>query len=323
MILPWKISSIYLNSKEGERMLEAIRGLLPINLKNLIILLSIPFLTMCSSNGLVDKSPEDKKAELYYSHGTSYLMRKKYTEALSYLLKAIALKPKDSKIQNNLGMAYYFKGKTIRALEILKQSLELNPKNSDARNNLASIYFQIGKNEKAQEQYQLILKDLIYRHQYRILYNLALLELQKKNFTQAKNYLRLSLKEKNDYCPSHYQLGLISKNNLDYQEALTHFTEATKSLCYNIPASHYQIGLTFIKLGLKEKAILKFKEIIENFNKSTYSKLSNKNLIKLGTSSNLLVGKKLLSDEELLKEIEDDKKIEAKNDYETIKAPNF
>lgn len=304
-------------------MLKATPGLFRVHLKNLTILLWIPFLTMCSSNGPIKKTPDEKKAELYYSHGTSYLMQKRYTEALSYLIKAVTLKPDDSKIQNNLGMAYYFKGQNIRALEILKHSLELDPKNSDARNNLASLYFKLGKNKKAKQQYELILQDLIYRHQYRIHYNLALLALQRKDFTKAKNHFILSLKERNDYCPSHYQLGLLSKNNLDYLQALTHFTEGTKSTCYNIPASHYQIGLTYMKLGQTQKARTKFLEIIENFNSTPYSKLSNSFLAKLGSNKILKIEKKKTSDDDLFKEIEKDKTIEKMNDSEMVKAPKF
>jgi type IV pilus assembly protein PilF len=245
--------------------------------KKFLLFILIPFIIQCSSNS-TEKSDVQKKSELYYSHGTHYLLQKNYTEALSHLMKADELTPNDSKIKNNLAMAYYFKEQTIKAIDLLNTSLNLDPKNSDARVNLASIYFNLGKNEKAFLEYSKVLEDLIYPHQYRTHFNIALIYLKSARIQEAINHLNLSLKENKDYCPSHYQLGIISKQKKDLKGAKKHFEESTKATCYNLVEAHYQLTQTYLDLKLLDKAKAKLLEIIEKFSGSPYEHWAKKTL---------------------------------------------
>lgn len=239
---------------------------------------------MCSQNPIKDKSPLEKKADLYYSQGTSYLIKKRYTEALSHLLEADKLRPNDSKIKNNLAMAYYFKGQTLKAINILEESIELEPNNSDAKNNLASIYFQTEQYEKSKNIYTEVLKDLVYKHQYRTHFNLALIALKQNREVVAQKHLYQSLKVKNDYCPSLFQLGAIEEEKGNLLEALKHFKESTKSICYNDPRPHYEVAKTLLKLKKTSEAEIKLLSIIRSFPKSSYSTLAKEQLKKIGHS---------------------------------------
>ena len=154
----------------------------------------IIFLTGCS---VFNKpSLDKKKAELYFSQGTTELVSKRYTKALEYLLKARELNPNDTRIYNNLGMGYYFKGHQKKALTYLKKSVELDSRNSDARNNLAGIYLEKGEWELARREYLEVLRDLLYDNQYRTYYNLALLDLRQGRSASALNYFKRSLADK-------------------------------------------------------------------------------------------------------------------------------
>ena len=244
-------------------------------LKNFIIL-SILF-GACSHNPQKINTIK-KKADLYYGHGTGYLVQKDYTSALKYLLKAVELTPKDSKVHNNLGMAYYFKKDHAKAIGHLKRAIELDLKNSDARNNIASLYMEKGDLQEAKRQYLLVLKDLIYPHQYRTYYNLALIDLQEKKRNEAYNKFEKSIQKNNQYCPAYYQLGLLSRQKLMFSKAVDFFKKASLGSCVNTPAPFYQQALTYADLNEHEKAFHKLREIIERFPDTQYSALATRKL---------------------------------------------
>lgn len=246
-------------------------------MKNFILLILI----MSCGSGETEKSKELAKAELYYNQGTSNLVNKKYTDALEMLLKAKAIAPGDSRIHNNLGMTYFFKEQPTLAEQHLKEAIRLDPKNTDARNNLASMHYQNGELDKAFAEYQKILEDLIYQHQYRIHYNMALIHIKNNKNYAAESELELSLKEKSDYCPAHALLGKIARSEKNYDKALRHFKEGTLGTCYNLPEMHYLKGIALIDLGKYPEARLVLKELNSKFKDDVYIKLSKQKLLEI------------------------------------------
>jgi type IV pilus assembly protein PilF len=236
--------------------------------------------------GLFSSKPKittaERKADLFYQHGTHKLVNKDYTSALDLLLKAQKLRPNDTKIENNIGMTYFFKHRYPQALTHFKRSISVDKKNSDARNNLASLYYHLKKYDLAHEQYQIIQQDLIYKHQYRVHYNLALIYLIKKERTKAIQSLKQALKEKSDYCAPSYLLGTLANKRFQYQQAYKYFKDATMGTCYNNAAPHYQQALTLIKMKKYTPARLKLDDIIENFDDERIRQLA------LTTRDNLL-----------------------------------
>jgi len=231
-----------------------------------------------SSDGLKDLAPEEKKANLYYDYGTNALVNKDYTKALTNLKKAVEIDNEKSHFQNNLGMAFYFKGDSDSAIKHLQRSILLDDKNSDAKNNLASVFFNIGHKEKARELYLSILKDLEYNKQFRIYYNLGLLELEKRKVNSAVSYFKKSIKDNKSYCPSHYQLGVIASQTHNYHQAANSFQNASLGTCAKNPDPHFQEAEALMNLGEKGKAILKFKEVTNLFPKSNYAALANRKI---------------------------------------------
>lgn len=239
----------------------------------------------CSSNSHKEPSQDERKAKLYYQHGTANLVHKDYTGALELLLKAYEINPDDSKVNNNLGMAYYFKRSWEKAEEHLKKAIDLDEKNSDARNNLASLYFERKDYDKAQQEYQKVLKDLVYRHQYRTYYNLALIHLKQGQRLKAIDLLKKSYEENNDYCPSSYQLGMIYKRSYHFSEALKWFQEGSKGTCYSQPAPHFEQAEAMVNLEMYERASQKYREIQERFPKSRYSTMALSQLERINNNS--------------------------------------
>ena len=282
-----------------------------------LAILFLFFLLSCSSKELTTR---EKKAELYYAHGTSKLLDKDYTTALDNLLKAHDLTPDDSKIHNNLGMTYYFKKQYGQAEHHLRKAIDINPKNSDASNNLASVYYHRKKFKEAESQYYNILRNLVYQHQYRIHYNLALLKLKARDNEKAFKHLYKAVEIKDDYCPAHILLGQMEKKAKNLVKALKHFDEGIKGTCFNIPQSHYLKALTLIEMGQYEKANDTLEQLKNKFYTSPYAKLAEQRMREIGHKSNPV--KKswadlLPSQKKLLRELE--RESEFKKAYEASK----
>lgn len=242
------------------------------------------FLIGCASQQtgeFKDMDPTKKKAELYYDYGTGSLVKGDYTKALINLKKAIEIIEDDTRYHNNLGMAYFFKKDTTSAIRHLERSLEIDPKNSDARNNLASVYYYLGKFTDARNMYEEITKDLEYTKQFRVYHNLGLIYLKEGRPNKAISLFQKSIKDNKSYCPSHYQLGLLSYQAHNYHEAVNRFESAGLGSCANNPAPHYQEALSYSQLGEYSKALIKFEEVQKKFPESKEAKLSVRQINKI------------------------------------------
>jgi Tfp pilus assembly protein PilF len=253
-----------------------------------IILLSPFFLMLfvsCASSTPHEQTTEEKKAEIYYTQGTSDLVKKDYLQALTNLLKAKELSPKDSMVRNNLGMAYYFKGQVELAMTELKKAISLNESNSDAKVNLATIYFERKKYKDARQMYNEVLSNITYENQFRTYYNIALLDLAEGDRKSAFENLDRSLKEKDDYCIANFKLGELYSEEYKFKDALVSFQKASKGLCVSEPAPHYFQAVTLINLDRKTQAKKKFQEIITKFPATQYHKMASGQLNKLNQTS--------------------------------------
>jgi Tfp pilus assembly protein PilF len=249
-------------------------------MKYLLILLVM--LASCASQQ--GQTPKEKKADIYYKQGTKNLFGKNYTKALKSLLMAAKLNPKHSGIHNNLGMAYYFKKSPTKAQQHIKRALELDPTNTDARGNLASVFMETRNYREAIIQYKKILKDLTYERQFKTYYNLGLLFLKQREPSRAISYFEKSIEENKNYCPSHFQIGLIAYNKGFYKESLKNFKKASMGTCISNPAPHYYQGLSYMEAGIKHQARLKFEYITEKHGKTKYGTLAQIKISSLGSA---------------------------------------
>lgn len=247
--------------------------------KVLPIMLSAFVLMSCSSK---KNSLENKQANLYFGAGTQSLMAGEYTEALKNLLQANKLRPNDSEILNNLGMTYYLKGERELALRSFDEALKINKDNSDAKINIASIHFKEKEFKKAEALYKEVLRDLTYDKQARTYFNLGMIEVEyKRDLNKAEEYFKKSAKEDENYCPAHYQLGLIYYTRKQFNTALRNFKDASMGICYNSPAPIFHQALTLIELRNYEDARIKLNEIETRFGKTPYAARARAKVIEL------------------------------------------
>ncbi len=249
--------------------------------KALCLTLTTLLVASCSSNQLKDQTVEEKKAEVYYIRGTEELVAKNYSQALTHLISAKELNPKDAQIRNNLGMAYYFRDQPALAEAELKEAISLDTKNSDARVNLGSLYMEKNRLKEAREQFERAEKDLTFSNQFRNYYNLAILSLKEGDRRSAFEYLAKSVKEREDYCAAYYKLGELYSEEYRFSQALEAFKSAGKGVCVKEPAPYYQQALALINLNKPVEAKRKLIEITDKFPSTRFSSMAIAQLRKL------------------------------------------
>jgi peptidoglycan/xylan/chitin deacetylase (PgdA/CDA1 family)/uncharacterized caspase-like protein len=79
---------------------------------------------------------------------------KKLDEAIDKSQQALALKPNDPVLMNNLGFLYYSAARYDEALKYLEQTLKLDPRRKEAHGNIAELYFKLGRKAEAKQHYQ-------------------------------------------------------------------------------------------------------------------------------------------------------------------------
>ncbi len=250
-------------------------------MKAVMSLLALTFILISCASSAEKQTPEQKKAEIFYNHGTNMLVHQKYTDALKNLLEAYKLTPEDSKLCNNLGMAYYFKGQTATAISFIKKSITLDDKNSDAKNNLASIYFDQNKLEEALKLYQEVSRDLIYEHQYRVYGNIGLIYQKKGMNLAAIEHYKLAIKDSIDYCPAYYNLGQLSMQRYDYQGAISAFKDGVKGSCFKQPMTHLALAEAYTKAREYGHAETTLNNIVTHFPNSSWTEKAKQELLQL------------------------------------------
>jgi type IV pilus assembly protein PilF len=246
------------------------------------IILALVTVQSCATNDTPpERTVEEKKADLYYEQGTKELINANYQEALANLLKARELNPIDSKTRNNLGMAYYFRNKINLAIDEIQAAIKIDSKNTDAKLNLAAIYLEKNKLPEAKKLLDECNEDLTYPSLFRVHYNLAMVSLKEGDRKNAFNELELSIKEKEDFCLSHFKLGELYSEEYRFKEAYASYKNSIKGTCVNDPAMHFGLAQSLVNLNRNNEAIKKYNEIIEKFPKSNFSVLSHKELAHL------------------------------------------
>lgn len=246
-------------------------------LKASFLILIVSFVAVsCAS-----RQKEKDLAELNFNYGTQYLMSQDYTQALTYLSKAHELAPNNHDYSVNLAMAYYFKGEKDLAKQQIQDILRADPKNTDARSNLASFYFEEGDIGTAEKIYKECLTDLTYAKQARVYYNLALIELRKKNEKSALAYLSRSVKEDDTYCPAWLQMGLIDMQAKNLTKAQEDFKNAGMGTCVNNPVPMYWQAVVLMEKGEYLNARLKFDEMMGRFPQSEQAGMAKEKLSQL------------------------------------------
>jgi peptidoglycan/xylan/chitin deacetylase (PgdA/CDA1 family)/uncharacterized caspase-like protein len=83
-----------------------------------------------------------------------YYREKKYNDAAEALERAVALKPGDPVLLNNLGFIYYELGDYKDAVTYLEKTLAADPNRKEAHGNIGYAYMRLGRNADAKIHFQ-------------------------------------------------------------------------------------------------------------------------------------------------------------------------
>ncbi len=146
--------------------------------------------------------------------------------AITYLKRALELKPNDAKINNNLANAYKNIGNFDDAIIHYQKAFELEPNYAQAHNNIAAVYALKGEVNKALHHYH------------------------------------IALNKEPDFITAHFNLGLLflNKNHLD--SALTQFKNVLELDPCHIEAQFY-IGVLYLEASNLKDAKLAFNKVLD------------------------------------------------------------
>lgn len=227
-----------------------------------------------SSCSYFQEETENKKelAQLHLQIGTGYLTRGNNPLAIKELKLAESFDPENTSILNNLGLAYFVRGEHTLAEGKLLKALQIDSNYTEARSNLARVYMAQKNYAKAIVELKTASKDLTYIKPERVWTNLGLAYFQDQKYELAEEALKKSLTLSRNYCPAYTLLGRSYYERNLYRKAAFTLDQAVfkcKEQVYDEP--NFYGGLSYLKLGEKEKASAKMREILQKFPDGAYA----------------------------------------------------
>jgi type IV pilus assembly protein PilF len=218
-----------------------------------------------------------QRAGVHHGLGYNYLQHGDPTSALREFLEAEKLNPKDAQIQYALGMALNAKGRYLEALEHYKQALVLDPKFTEAHNALGATYLELGKWDDAIQEFNLVLKDILYLTPFYVLNNIGWAYYKKGDLPRAIENYRSALGMKPDFGLAQYNLGWAYRDNKQPDLAIAAFSQAT-FLVPNFLDAHFQLAKLYFDTGKKKEAQKSFEEVVRLSPQSESARLARQYL---------------------------------------------
>ena len=210
-------------------------------------------------------------ADLHLRVGTAQLQQGNYPQALQELMIAEELSPENPVVHNNLALAFYVREKFPEAELHLKKALEYDPKYSDARNNLGRVYISMKLYDQAIQELQIVTSDLTYPTPEKSFSNLALAYYKKGDYAHGRDTAMQALQVDKSFCPAQSVYGLSLFFLEDYKKAAQTFERTVNSCQREKEEAHYYSGLSYYKMGSKEKATARLQEVISLYPEGEYA----------------------------------------------------
>ena len=115
--------------------------------------------------------------------------------------------PDDYFLQFDLGLAYLFISQTDKAIYHFKKSLAIKDDYGPARNNLGNAYAEKKEWDKAIEQYEIVISNLLYVTPQFPYSNLGFAYYHKKEYGRSENYFKKALEITPDFDRALYGLA--------------------------------------------------------------------------------------------------------------------
>ena len=223
------------------------------------------------------------KKQLSRTHldlGIAYIKSRQYTTALSELMTAQKMNPKDAEIHYYMGLTYYGKGMNDKAAEEFRKALSLNPDYPEAHNYLGTVYLERELYDKAIEEFSRALANVLYQTPAVALNNIGWAYYKKGNNKKAIEHYTKALRKEPEtiLIPIiHNNVGLAHLNEYNIDEALLHFKRAVE-IAPTLAEPHYWLGICYLKKGLNRSASQAFKNVLRISPESSFGLLARERL---------------------------------------------
>jgi Tfp pilus assembly protein PilF len=216
---------------------------------------------------------EDKKerAELHMRIANAHFENGNLPLALSENLQAEKLDPSNPIIQNNLGLTYFMRQRYDLSEKSLRKALSLKSNYTDARNNLARVLIETGRYAEAEKELDVVLADLTYSGGDRAWINKGLSRFKQKDWKESMAAFQNSLQVSRDNCTANTYYGRSLFELADYQRAADALDRAV-GFCQkqSFDEPHYFSALAWYRLGDRDRAEARFKEISQIYPDGKY-----------------------------------------------------
>lgn len=222
----------------------------------------------CASNS---SKQNQERAALHMQIGTGFLAKGLYPQAMTELLRAEQLDPKNPYVLNNLGISYYVRGREKQAEAKFREAIKYESKFSDAKNNLARALIDQKRYEEALKWLYEVEGDLTYQAPEKTYSNMGMAYFEMGNYKKAGQYLERSMQIRRESCTtaSYYGRTLYEMKKIkESAEVLDQAIEYCRTTKFEDPL--YFSAMSYFTLGQKEKTRARIDELLKDYPKSKY-----------------------------------------------------
>lgn len=202
---------------------------------------------------------EPRSVMIYNMLGLNELRNLRFSSALEYFKKAVALMPKNPMLVYNLAFTYLQKNELDKAISGFERTIELDPSNAEAYNNLGNAYLGKGQAEKAGQCYnRAIQASPGYKYAY---YNLGRVELEARNVAAATKLFRQAISLDPKYMQAYLSLADAYASQSQVEKALEAYSKVVE-LDPNQLQALYNLGLIYKRQGQWSQALQAFAKVV-------------------------------------------------------------
>ncbi len=232
------------------------------------MLVAISTAVSCASKATRENS---ERAALHMQIANGYLSKGHYPQAMTELLRAEQLDPRNPLVLNNLGIAYYVRSRQKQAEAKFREAIKYEKNFSDAKNNLARVLIDQQRYPEAIKLLREVEGDLTYQAQDKTYSNLGMAYFETGNYQKAGEYLERSLQIRRESCTTANYYGrtlLETKKLKESAEVLDQAIEFCRSAKFEDPI--YYSAMSYFSLGEKEKSRARIDELLKDYPKSKF-----------------------------------------------------
>lgn len=166
-----------------------------------------------------EESDERRRARIRLELAAGYYQQGNYNVALEELRVALTLDPVYPAAFGILGLIYMDLGDRPKADESFQRALRLAPRDADLNNNYGWYLCQTGRAKESIGFFNLALEDRLYTTPAKPLHNAGICSLRSNDLVNAEAYFRRAFQVEPANAVTNYQLALLNLNKNQFDQA--------------------------------------------------------------------------------------------------------